>query len=67
MLIKQNTQNRGRKKDKMDRPKSMQKEKTTNESGSQMENEQIKHSNLPSLQGAYQIKSGEKHLKKHLA
>jgi hypothetical protein len=42
MLIKQATQNRARKKDKMDGPKSMQKEKIINESGPQMEHEQIK-------------------------
>jgi hypothetical protein len=30
----------------MDGPKSMQKEKTTDESGPQMEHEQIKYSNL---------------------
>jgi hypothetical protein len=37
----------GRRKDKMDGPKSMQKEKTTNESGPQMEHEQIEYSNFP--------------------
>ncbi len=44
-VIKQNIQKKGRKRYKMEGPKFIQKEETTNEGGLQGEHEQIKYSN----------------------
>jgi hypothetical protein len=58
----------GRESYKMEEPKSMQKEKTTNIGRPQGKHEQINFSNpLPSVKGAYQINRGEYHMKEHLA
>jgi hypothetical protein len=54
------TKKKVRKRYKMEGPKSNQKRKTTNNTGSQGEHEQIKYSNLSPLQGAYQIRRGRK-------
>jgi hypothetical protein len=55
---KQSTQQRARKRYKIDRPKFMSKEETTNWGISQGEHEQIKDSNVSS-QGAYHRRRGE--------